>query len=118
VERKGLVTVANASDLARRFADANVAIVMSHSHLIAVDVDEPSLKSEMLRRFGPTPLMIRSGGSGGVHLLYRAVHGVTPTDLRDTEGIAVEIKAAGTILVVPPSVHRGTGRAYKFLEGA
>jgi hypothetical protein len=115
---KGLVSIANASSFARRFGSANIALLTGLSGVTVVDVDEPGLASQMERRFGDTPLAVKSGGRGGTHLYYGSIEGVNPTDLRDSEGIPVEVKAAKTIVVVPPSVHPETGRRYEFIEGA
>jgi hypothetical protein len=114
----GLVSIANASSFALRFGSANIALLTGLSGLTVVDVDEPGLASQMERRFGSTSLVVRSGGRGGTHLYYGSTEGLNPTDLRDSEGIPVEVKAAKTIVVVPPSVHPETGRRYEFIEGA
>jgi hypothetical protein len=114
----GLVSIANASSFARRFGSANIALLTGLSGLTVVDVDEPDPVAQMERRFGPTSLAVRSGGRGGRHFYYRKIDGVNPTDLRDSEGIPVEVKAANTIVVVPPSVHPKTGRLYQCIEGA
>jgi hypothetical protein len=117
-----LVTVTNVAAFALRFGSANIALLTGASRLAIVDVDDADLVPDMLHRFGPTPLIVRSPGRGGMHLYYRHADGVAPFDLRDSEFLPVEIKAGKNIVVVPPSVNPGVnpvthGRHYEFVKG-
>lgn len=96
---------------------ANVALVCGLSRLNVVDVDEPGLLASMVDRFGPTPLITQTGGRNGYQMFYGEHPDVRPVDLRDFEGLAVEVKAQGNIVVVPPSVNFKTGRPYTFHVG-
>ena len=100
-----------------RFRDSNIAVVCGHSDLNVIDVDNPDLLTPMLKRFGNTPMIVRTAGRGGYHLFYKATKGIGPRDFRTTEGIEVEIKAEGNILMFPPSVHPVTGLEWEFIDG-
>jgi hypothetical protein len=70
----------------------------------------------MVRRFGDTSLVTRTP-SGGCHLWYR-YNDESSADL--TPQIPVQVKAAGGVVVVPPSVRPNgphVGRPYEFIEG-
>jgi DNA-binding XRE family transcriptional regulator len=72
----------------------------------------------MIRRCGDTPLKTRTP-SGGMHLWYRHA-GEECTNLRD-EGLNVDVRGAGGIIIVPPSSRQGglhAGCAYEFIEGS
>ena len=69
----------------------------------------------MLRRFGDTPLLTRTP-SGGAHLWYRKVGEVRSGTLRPS--LAVDIKADGGQVIVPPSFNRQSGRQYVFERGS
>jgi hypothetical protein len=105
------------SQLAFQFMAANAGVVCGLSHVVVVDIDEPDLLDPMLRRFDKTPLIIKTGGRGGYQAYYRDPGNIRPRDLRKSEGLAVEIKAAGSIVVVPPSINFKTGRPYTFHAG-
>lgn len=96
--------------------DANIGIVCSQSDICVVDVDEPALQDAMLRRFGDTPLIVRTG-RGRFQNYYRSAGDIVSRDLRHLEGIDVEIKASGSIVVAPPSVNFKTGGQYQFERG-
>lgn len=102
----------------RDFGAANVGIICKLSRLTIVDIDDPDLFPEMLDRFGPTPL--RTGSPrGGAHLFYR-FNGEPSTNLA-AEGKAVDIKAAGGCILVPPSRRRKgehAGKSYRFVLGS
>ena len=86
-----------------KFAHANIALVTGLSQLNVVDVDDPNLLQQMIRRFGETPLVVQTAGRGGYQLYYRASPLVRAADLRATDNIAVEIKAGGNIVIAPSS---------------
>jgi DNA-binding XRE family transcriptional regulator len=82
---------------------------------------EPSdLVAAMIERCGDTPLKTRTP-SGGVHLWYRH-SGERSVNLRDLEGIPVDVKGRGaSLIVVPPSVRPSglhEGKAYEFIAGS
>jgi DNA-binding XRE family transcriptional regulator len=96
---------------------ANVGMICGLSKLTVVDVDAAGLADQMMERFGSTPLVVETP-SGGRHLYYKSA-GERSTDLR-SEGFPVDIKAAGGVLVVPPSVRPSgphAGKSYRFLAG-
>ena len=102
--------------LARRYPDANVGVACGLSGMVVVDIDDPSLLPSMLLRFGDTPLITRTP-SGGYHLWYIAPVAVGSTDL-SSEGLAVDIKADGGQVIVPPSFNRQSGVPYEFERGS
>ena len=102
--------------LAKQHGHANVGILTGKlSGVLIVDIDDPEIVDPMLERFGRTPILIRTP-SGGVHLWYRW-NGEKSGSLRN-QGLAVDIKGAGGIVVVPPSVRPRTGRPYTWLKGS
>ncbi len=100
---------------ADRFADTNIGVACGASGIVIVDVDRPELIAAMLERFGDTPLTILTP-SEGAHLWYRNVDGVKSTNLR-SEGLDVDIKADGGMVLVPPSYNRQSGVPYEFELG-
>lgn len=107
----------NVAAIVNKFSDANVALLTGPSGLNVVDIDEPSLLHPMRKRFGDTPLIVKTAGRGGYQMYYKASRHVRAADLRLTEGIAVEIKAGGNIVIAPPSRSPVTGRYYELIEG-
>jgi hypothetical protein len=104
---------------AARFPSANIGALTGLSGVTLVDVDEPGLVDQMLARCGVTPL-ITATPRGGSHLWYRAA-GERGGNLRETEGLAVDIKAAGGLIVVPPSVAwigPAAGKPYVLVKGS
>lgn len=104
-------------DFATRFGSQNIGIVTGKlSGVVIVDIDNPDLLEAMLERFGE-PLLITETPSGGYHLWYRW-DGEGCRNLRETEGLAVDIKGNGGFVVVPPSIRPSSGRPYKFIRGS
>ena len=102
--------------LAKQHGHANVGILTGKlSGVLIVDIDDAEIVDPMLERFGRTPILMRTP-SGGVHLWYRW-NGEKSGGLRN-QGLAVDIKGAGGIVVVPPSVRPSTGRPYTWLKGS
>jgi hypothetical protein len=94
-----------------------MGVICGLSGVTVVDIDDASLLSPMIERFGDTPFKIGTP-SGGVHLWYRS-SGEPSSTLRP--GLAVDLKGHGGQVAVPPSVRpSGTyaGHAYKFLAGS
>jgi hypothetical protein len=99
------------------FAAANVGIVTGLSGVTIVDCDEPGLVKHAFEMFGETSL-VTATPSGGAHAWYRA-DGERCATLRG-RGLAIDIKAEGGFVVVPPSVRPSgpyAGRAYSFIRG-
>jgi DNA-binding XRE family transcriptional regulator len=101
--------------LATRYPDANIGVLCGLCGIVVIDVDDPALVEPMLLRFGRTPLAIRTPRRG-VHLWYRS-NGERCGTLRDREGLAVDIKGIGGMVVVPPSIRYG-GKPYTFAWGS
>ena len=96
---------------------ANVSILTGLSRVTVVDIDDASLVDDMVHRFGDTPLKT-APPSGGVHLWYSA-NGERSRNRLD--GLKVDIKAQGGMVVVPPSMRpagRHAGKPYDFLSGS
>jgi hypothetical protein len=101
----------------KRLGGANVGVSCGPSGVAVVDVDDPRLIEPMLDRFGPTPLIV-STPRGGVHLYYdKGSSSVRSLNLRNREGLDVDIRADGGLAIVPPSRDAVTGSCYTFLEG-
>jgi hypothetical protein len=104
----------------RRWPDANVGIVTGTiSRLAVVDVDPrhggevalTALEAAHVRL--PATVEVRTGG-GGRHLWFATGLDRVPSALL---GPGVELKAEGSIVVAPPSIH-GSGIAYEWLAGS
>jgi hypothetical protein len=105
-------------ELAGKFPDANVGILCGLSNVTIVDIDDPKLTKMMIKRCGDTPLKTATP-RGGIHLWYRQ-NGERCSNLRTLEGLDVDIKASGGLIVAPPSVRptgEYAGKAYTFLTG-
>ena len=96
---------------------ANVGVLTGLSGLTVVDVDDPKLVNDMLTRFGNTPL-ITGTPSGGAHLWYRSTGERCQVRL---DGLKVDIRGLGGMVVVPPSIRptgQHAGKAYTVLKGS
>jgi hypothetical protein len=105
---------------AAKFPNANIGVATGLSGVTIVDSDEPELLDTMIRRCGTTPLIIASP-RGGAHLWYRFAGEPSGDYLRRHERLNVDVKAAGSLVVVPPSIAwagPGKGNAYRFLKGS
>ena len=103
-------------DLIARFGHENIGIACGASNIVVIDIDDVALVEAMLARFGDTPVIVESP-SGGLHLYYRANATIRSRNLRASEGLAVDIKATGGFVVVPPSINPASGNSYQFLRG-
>jgi DNA-binding XRE family transcriptional regulator len=102
-----------------RWPRANIGIITDLSGVTVVDIDDASLVEPMTTRFGDTPLKTASP-SGGVHLWY-CHNGEKSGSLRDSEGLAVDVKGRAGLIIVPPSVRPEgphAGKPYRFLTGS
>jgi hypothetical protein len=101
----------------RQFPGADIGVICHLSNITVVDVDDPALVGAMLAQCGDTPLRL-STPRGGVHLVYR--HGGEQSAVR-LDGMAVDVKAVGGFVLVPPSVRRAgphAGKCYDFICGS
>lgn len=101
-----------------RFGDCNIGILTKLSGVTVVDIDDSNLVQSMLDRFGPAKIVVGTP-SGGTHLFYK-YNGESCRNLRDSEGIKVDIKAGGSsnggFVLAPPSQRRD-GKYYFILQG-
>lgn len=100
-----------------KFTAANIGILCGPPGPTVVDVDDPRLFDVAISRFGLTPLIVETP-SGRWHLYY-ATNGEPCSNLR-SEGLAIDVKGRGGLIVAPPSVrfsgpHEGKG--YRFAAG-
>ena len=101
--------------------NANIAAAVP-ARLVVVDLDprngSTDTMAELESNYGiwPTTLTSATGG-GGEHRFHLHPGGKLRTG-RDGLGPGVDILTAGKYTVVPPSVHPGTGRAYRWVDPA
>lgn len=100
------------------YPDADVGIVPARAGFVVIDVDDPDAFERYRDEAHPFPLTTMSVSGrdgGGWHLWYRVPPGVAvPRGRVLTPGL--ELKAAGQLVVAPPSRHR-TGRLYAWDVG-
>ncbi|MGA2926584.1 MAG: bifunctional DNA primase/polymerase, partial [Solirubrobacteraceae bacterium] len=101
----------------RRRPDSNVGIRCGNG-LVVVDVDPQHDGDRSLHQLQqahgqlPATLTVRTGG-GGMHAYYRG-----PKDMRTfLPAPGLEIRAAGAVVVAPPSIHPHTGNPYAWQRG-
>jgi hypothetical protein len=101
-----------------KWPDANIGVLTGLSRVVVVDVDDPDVRDTAEKLFGSTPLIIRTPRPG-FQLWYRARGDETARNLRTSPlGLPIEIKAAASIVIVPPSINPRLGRAYQFESGS
>jgi len=96
---------------------ANVGVLTGLSGYTVVDIDDPALTDRMLARFGATPLKTATP-RGGVHLWFKYNGERSRIQL---DGLKVDVKAKGGMVVVPPSIRptgEHAGKVYGFREGS
>lgn len=104
--------------LALKFSEADAFgfVAGNRSGLTLVDIDSPDdedLLREVLRRYGDTPVISRTG-SGGFHCYYQ--HGGEGRKIRIDPTMPVDMIGGG-VAAAPPS--RGTGgNPYSFIRGS
>jgi len=99
------------------FDCANVGIAMGSS-VIAVDIDckgDEPLAQKLLKLLRPTPAA-RVGEKGACYL-YRPDPEIDPCDYKSENRSWGEMKAFGTQIVIPPSVHPDTNKEYFWING-
>src|SRR3954465_13525454 len=94
-------------ELFRKYPGANIAILphLCRPRLVVIDCDDDAALAAGLHRYGPTTLRVQTPRGAGGHLYYRApdTH-VGQCTLRQSDGLAIEIKAGpGAVVIVPPS---------------
>ncbi len=106
-----------------RWPAANVGVATGPASGLAVlDIDPRSGGNEALAdlegRVGPLPgTVVSLTGGGGLHLLYRHPDRKI-TSRANALGPGLDVKGHGGMIVVPPSTHPDTGRAYRWLGDA
>jgi Bifunctional DNA primase/polymerase, N-terminal len=91
----------------------NIGVVLRSSRLAVVEPDTPEAHERLLELLGgelPRVPIVQSGGTS-LHLYFR--------DNGQGNGSVdgLELRADGQQCVLPPSVHPGTGRPYRWLDG-
>ncbi|MEV6287125.1 bifunctional DNA primase/polymerase [Kribbella sp. NPDC051770] len=91
------------------------------SGLLVVDVDPdhggtPSLIDLAVRGIAPRTLQVLTG-SWGTHLYYRHPGWHMPSRPMPSRP-GIDVKADGGYVVLPPSIHHRTGRAYQWRQGS
>jgi len=102
--------------MALKFPDLDAFGFMAgkRNGVTAIDIDAPddeALLKEALRRYGDTPVIVRTG-SGGFHLYYR--HGDEGRKIRPDPSTPIDILGGG-VLAAPPS--KGSSGFYSFIRG-
>ncbi|HEX2460895.1 MAG TPA: phage/plasmid primase, P4 family [Vicinamibacterales bacterium] len=87
-------------------ATRNVGIVTGN--VVVVETDNPEAEDWCKANLPDTPMMTRS--ARGFHRYYRRPPAIPeiPAEIRPTEGIKIEVKRDGQMVVGPGSVHPGT----------
>ena len=114
---KTLITPANVAKFQRKFGSANVALVTGPSDINVVDIDDRDLLPAMPAPVRRQPFDREDRGPRRISNRLSQRRDASATDLRYTEGLPAEIKAAGSIVIAPPSHNPKTGRNYEFVEG-
>ncbi len=99
--------------------DGCIALLVGHCRLVVVDCDDDNALAIAEVRFGHTPILVRTPSGRGGHLYYRAPsEAVRQANLRQSEGLAIDIKGGkAAYVIVPPSVRPSSGIAYRFERG-
>jgi hypothetical protein len=104
------------SEVRSWFADENghnLAVITGRvSGLVVVDCDTAEDTSWWQPHFPTTPLAVLTG-RGGTHFYYR----YPDTEVRNRVGAfrrKIDVRGDGGLVVVPPSIHPDTGRAYEW----
>jgi hypothetical protein len=108
-------------ELFREHPGASIAILphLCRPRLVVVDCDGDEDLEEGERRYGRSPVLVRTPRDSGWHLYYRAPKGrrVRQRNLR-SQGLVIDIKAGpGAVVIVPPSVRPSSGKPYAFVRG-
>lgn len=102
--------------LTLKFPDAEAIAFMSgaRTKIMPIDIDSPDedLRRDTEKRYGPTPIMVRTP-SGGTHLWY--LHNGEDRQIRPDPSVPVDILGTGGLVIAPPSM--GTKGRYQFIRG-
>ncbi|HEY5686259.1 MAG TPA: bifunctional DNA primase/polymerase [Acidimicrobiia bacterium] len=113
-------TVEEVRDWWRRWPAANVGVVAGGvSGVVVIDVDprsggDATFESIVAEKPGIPVTVETLTGGGGTHLWFSP--GSPPIPATTVLGPGVELKAAGSLVVVPPSIH-ASGRPYEWKDG-
>lgn len=112
----GRVGLKGSEQLALKFPEIDAFAFMAgkRNNITVVDIDAPDdedLLREVLRRYGDTPLISRTG-SGGFHCYY--AHSGESRKIRFDPSVPVDMIGGG-VLAAPPS--QGSKGAYAFIRG-
>ncbi len=105
-------------DWARRYPGAGLAIALGPaSGLTALDLDHDvdGLHARVRAAAGPSPVAKR--GQKGATLFYRH-GGERSRSFRRSGQTVAEVLADGRLVILPPTIHPGTGRPYEWLTEA
>lgn len=98
------------------FPEAEALAFMSgaRTKIMPIDIDSPDedLRRDTEKRYGPTPIMVRTP-SGGTHLWY--LHNGESRQIRPDPSVPVDILGTGGLAIAPPSM--GTKGRYQFIRG-
>jgi hypothetical protein len=116
VRNYGRIGLNASHELVCRFSSAeSFGFILGHrSRITVLDVDTPDerILSNALARFGPTPLVVRSG-SGHFQAWYR--NNGEGRHIRAFAGLPIDLLGKG-VLVAPPS--KGANRHYEIVRGS
>lgn len=109
--------IKGSEQLALKFPELDAFAFMAgkRSNITIVDIDDPGnedLLREVLRRYGDTP-MITKTGSGGFHCYYR--HGGEARKIRFDPQMPVDVLGGGVAAAAPS---KGSGKAYELIRGS
>ena len=106
-----------------QYPDCNIGLKCDN--LLVLDIDNKHGKNgnadfqQMVKRLGPVPPgPVSQSGSGGYHLLFRK----PDADIKGVKGVlwdgtktAIDIQVGNQYIVVPPSLHPDTNKAYRWM---
>ena len=99
--------------LSIKFPAANIGVIDGlRGGVTRIDIDDPALVDNAIRRFGDSPIKVGTPG-GGLHLWYTANGERRVIGL---DGEKIDVLGSGGFGVAPPSVSPGRGE-YCFIEG-
>lgn len=104
--------------LVARFHDSNVGIVCGPSKITVLDCDDAKQFDELLRIYGPTPIVVETP-SGGMHGYYRSSN-ERCRNLRSS-GFLADVKGIGGQVAAAPSTRPSgehAGRSYRLVSGS
>jgi putative DNA primase/helicase len=103
----------------KRWPTANIGVNCGASGLLALDLDaykDGFAGADLLTR-GERETVTAITGSGGEHLLYRMPEGERLGNHKKGLPAGIDVRGWNGYLVLPPSIHPDTGRAYQWEDG-